>query len=145
MYRNGSYAYYSCHFDYLFEDTGLPTRVLFCEYDTYWNGSVPRCVCKLALLAKIVRLPIKIECFTMNGLILLLSNTARENVTETAFTFAHNGDVDDDEKTIQVAHSEAVQMKRFNTGLLNNKRNFFIIVECFSNWFMILFFLLKIL
>lgn len=46
MYRNGSYAYYSCHYDYVFEDTGLNLKVLHCEYDNYWNGSVTRCVRK---------------------------------------------------------------------------------------------------
>jgi len=46
MYRNGSLAYYSCHFDFVFEDTGLQNLVLYCEFDTYWNGSVSRCVRK---------------------------------------------------------------------------------------------------
>lgn len=46
MFRNGSFAYYNCHFDFVFEDTGMPTRTLECEYDTYWNGSVTHCVPK---------------------------------------------------------------------------------------------------
>lgn len=46
MFRNGSFAYYNCHFDFVFEDTGMPTRTLECEYDTYWNGSVTHCVRK---------------------------------------------------------------------------------------------------
>ena len=42
--RNGSYAYYSCNFDQVFEDTGLQDLVLYCVDNYYWNGSVPRCV-----------------------------------------------------------------------------------------------------
>ncbi|KAH9394236.1 hypothetical protein TYRP_004285 [Tyrophagus putrescentiae] len=46
MIRNGSLAYYWCVQDQVFESDGEPNLVLFCEQDTYWNGSVPRCVPK---------------------------------------------------------------------------------------------------
>ncbi|XP_046919546.2 uncharacterized protein LOC124499652 isoform X1 [Dermatophagoides farinae] len=46
MYRNQSYAYYNCYFDYVFEDSGQSSKILFCEYETYWNGTVTRCIAK---------------------------------------------------------------------------------------------------
>nr|XP_027201926.1 uncharacterized protein LOC113795889 isoform X2 [Dermatophagoides pteronyssinus] len=46
MYRNQSYAYYNCYFNYVFEDTGQTSKILFCEYETYWNGTVTRCIAK---------------------------------------------------------------------------------------------------
>ncbi|KAF7488017.1 hypothetical protein SSS_02943 [Sarcoptes scabiei] len=46
MYRNQSLAFYNCYFDYVFEDTGLSTKILFCQYQSYWNGTVSRCIAK---------------------------------------------------------------------------------------------------
>ncbi|CAG2108902.1 unnamed protein product, partial [Medioppia subpectinata] len=42
--RNGSFAYYSCCMDYVFEDTKQTDKVLYCQYGNHWNSSLSKCV-----------------------------------------------------------------------------------------------------
>ncbi|XP_054155897.1 uncharacterized protein LOC128954347 [Oppia nitens] len=42
--RNGSFAYYSCCLDYVFEDTKQSDRILYCEYGNHWNSSLSQCI-----------------------------------------------------------------------------------------------------
>ena len=48
--RNGSYAYYSCCLDYVFEDTKQSEKVLYCKYGNHWNTSISKCIRKYYII-----------------------------------------------------------------------------------------------